>query len=108
MHVGDLDGTAVRLTSSSWRFTVNIKIHDTDELKVPGVLVTGYWGAATRQVSCTTGSGGACRVAKRFATKRTSGTFTVDSVTGSFEYHAADNHDPDGDSRGTSITVARP
>ncbi len=109
MHVGDLDGAAVTLSAASWRLTVTVKVHDQAEMKVPGVVVAGHWGTSTKVVSCTTGTGGACKVSKKFATKRTSATFTVDSVSGgSLAYQPAANHDPDGDSTGTSITVARP
>jgi hypothetical protein len=36
-------------------------------------------------------------------------TFAVDGVAhSSLTYDATDNHDPDGDSDGTSITVSKP
>ena len=36
-------------------------------------------------------------------------TFTVVNVThATFTYKSADNHDPDGDSNGTAITLSRP
>jgi hypothetical protein len=40
--------------------------------------------------------------------KKTSATFTVTGVSASgFSYNAA-NHDPDGDSNGSSIAVVKP
>jgi hypothetical protein len=35
-------------------------------------------------------------------------TFTVVSINGSTAYQPSQNHDPDGDSTGSSITVAKP
>jgi hypothetical protein len=40
---------------------------------------------------------------------RTSATFTVTNVAaGGLTYSASANHDPDGDSNGTSITMLKP
>jgi hypothetical protein len=39
---------------------------------------------------------------------RTSVTFTVTNITSSLTYAATSNHDPDGSSNGTSITVIKP
>jgi hypothetical protein len=48
-------------------------------------------------------------VDKRFARSRASALFTVTIVQATgYGYRAAANHDPDADSTGTKITVARP
>jgi hypothetical protein len=45
----------------------------------------------------------------RIRNNRNSVTFTVNNVTRSgFTYQASANHDPDGDSNGTSIIVLQP
>jgi hypothetical protein len=50
-----------------------------------------------------------CTVSKRYRKAKASVTFRVTSVTypGAM-YASGANHDPDGDSDGTSIVVARP
>jgi hypothetical protein len=109
MHVGDLDGAAVRITSRKWESRVTIRAHDDSEVLLPGVLVTGRWNSSSTTVSCTTDANGACTIAKRWASSRASIMFTVVSLAVSGKtYETGDNHDPDGDSNGTSITVNRP
>lgn len=107
MHVGDLDGSAAP-SGKNWVATVAVTVHDGSEAVLAGVTVTGTWGGRS-STTCTTGSGGSCSVSKRFAGKTASATFTVTglSLSGS-TYEAAANHDPDGDSNGTSVTVLRP
>jgi hypothetical protein len=71
--------------------------------------VSGAWsGGATS--SCTTNGSGRCSVSRSGIPKSTgSVTFTVSSVAlGTFVYKPANNHDPDGDSTGTAITVSKP
>jgi len=64
----------------------------------------GNFGAS----SCTTNASGQCTVRRSWLTN-SSATYTVSNVThGSLAYEAGGNHDPDGDSDGTQITVARP
>jgi hypothetical protein len=48
-------------------------------------------------------------LAKRYAKKKASVSFSVTSLQLSgVTYTAADNHDPDGDSTGTAVTISRP
>jgi len=109
MHVGDLDGASVRISSRKWESRITIFTHDPSEALLPGIVVTGRWNSSSLTVSCTTGTNGACTIAKRWTSSRASVTFTVVSLAGSGKtYEAGDNHDPDGDSTGTSITVTRP
>jgi len=60
--------------------------------------------------SCTTNGSGQCAVSKPGIPKKTgSVTFRVVNVAqATLTYKSADNHDPDGDSNGTSITVSKP
>ena len=66
----------------------------------------GYGGPA----NCATDGNGRCTVSTGNIWKRNrKATFAVSDVTHStFTYAPAGNHDPDGDSDGTSITVTRP
>jgi len=108
MHVGDLDGSkALKGKSGRWEVSVTVTIHDADHNLVANATVTGEWsGATTGTVSGTTGSDGTVT----FSTGNMSGgdsvTFTVTGVThDTLTYDDTANHDPDGDSDGTSITV---
>ena len=111
IHVGDLDGSATR-KGRNWTAAVTIRIEDGDHAPVAGAVVTGSWSAgASGNASCTTGASGTCTVqkAKLSMTSVAGVTFTVTGATlAGRTYQAAANHDPDGDSTGTSITVLRP
>lgn len=111
MHVGDLDRAASNVNNSFWRASVTITVHDSNENPVASATVSGSWsGGTSGSASCTTNSSGQCTVQKNLSKSRVSSvTFTVNNVTRSgYTYNAGANHDPDGDSNGTSITVNRP
>lgn len=111
IHVGDLDATSSR-SGRNWTARVTIRIHSGTEGAVSGAVVTGTWSdGASGSASCTTGSTGACTVQKTKLPRASvaSVTFTVTSVTRSGSVYASgSNHDPDGDSTGSSILVLRP
>jgi subtilisin family serine protease len=110
-NIGDLDGS----TSSSGRFwsaKVTIRVENASHVALSGVVVTGSWSnGTTGSASCTTNTSGLCSVQKAKLTRAgvASVTFTVTGATRSgFTYTAGSNHDPDGDSDGTTIVVVRP
>ena len=75
--------------------------------------VTGSWSGngVSGTSSCTTNSSGQCSVQKgSLSTANTPNvTFTVTNVTKSgWTYQSGSNHDPDGDSNGTAITITKP
>jgi hypothetical protein len=109
MHVGDLDGVTVSM-GNTWNATITITVHDAAHLPVSGAVVTGSWSSgASGSGSCTTNASGQCSVSKNVRNSSNSVTFTVTNVTKSgFSYNAAANHDPDGDSNGTTIVVNKP
>lgn len=108
LHVGDLDGASVPSGSSRWNATVTVAVHDAAHTPLAGATVTGSWGGGA-SATCVTNAAGTCSATRRFSNRRASATFTVTSVTlAGYTYAAASNHDPDGDSTGTSITIARP
>jgi subtilisin family serine protease len=111
LHVGDLD-RATSTSGKSWTAKVTIRIHDAAHAGVSGVVVTGTWSAgASGTSSCTTGTNGACTVQKTKLARSSvaSVTFSVTAATRSgWTYTPAANHDPDSDSTGTVIVVARP
>lgn len=111
MHVGDLDGSASNLTSKQWRASVTITVHDSNENPVSGATVQGSWSnGASGSTSCTTNSSGQCTVSKNLSRSRVSSvTWSVSNVTKSgMTYNSSANHDVDGGTNGSTITVYRP
>ncbi len=110
LHVGDLDGTTTS-SKSKWNASVTILVHNVNENPVANATVSGAWSnGTTGTASCITNASGICQITKNgLNTKTTSVTFTVSNVSLSgFTYNAAANHDPDGDSNGTSLTISKP
>ena len=109
IHVGDLDDTSITLTSTKWRARAQIRVHDGTHATLSGVVVRGRFGPNGAIVSCTTGTAGACTLKRDLKSSRLSIQFVVVSLSKStYSYIAANNHDPDGDSNGTTIVVTRP
>jgi hypothetical protein len=110
MHVGDLDASSTPGTGNRWNASVTITIHDSNENPLANATVSGTWSSGTTgSGSCVTNSLGQCTITKNNISKVSTVLFSVTNVThSSNSYNAAANHDPDGDSNGTSITVYRP
>jgi hypothetical protein len=109
LHVGDLDDTSITLSSSKWRARAQIRVHDGEHVVVAGVVVRGRFGPNGAIISCTTGTAGACTLTRDLKRTRLSINFVVVGLSKStYTYLAANNHDPDGDSNGSTITVTRP
>jgi thermitase len=110
VHVGDLDGSASG-QGARWTATVTIVVHDGNHGPVSGITVAGTWSSgASGGGSCVTGAAGQCQVSKQPQKNAASVTFSVTGLTGptGVSYAPGSNHDPEGDSTGTAITVARP
>ena len=110
-HVGDLDRGAVSLGAGFWRGSVNVQVHDGNHGAGAGATVVGTWtGGYSGSGGCTTDNTGRCTVSSGSISKGAkAATFTVTGVQHStMTYNAAANHDPDGDSNGTSIAVRKP
>lgn len=109
IHVGDLDRSSISLSATRWRARATIRVHDGDHALLPGVVVRGRFGPNGATITCTTGTGGGCTLSRDLKKTKVSIVFTVLGLTkASYTYVAASNHDPDGDSNGTKITVTRP
>jgi hypothetical protein len=109
MHIGDLDGTGVA-RKNQWQVVVTITVHDAAERPVANATVRAAWGEGlSGTVSCTTDNSGQCVVTSANINRKYSSVgYTVTGVTHArLAYQAADNRDPDGDSDGTRITIAR-
>jgi len=109
MHVGDLDRSSISLSATRWRARATIRVHDGGHAVLPGVVVRGRFGTNGAALTCTTGTGGGCTLTRDLKKTRASIVFTVLRLSkASYVYVSASNHDPDGDSNGTKITVTRP
>jgi hypothetical protein len=111
VHVGDLDGSSTLNNGGRWNAIVSILIHDINENPVVGAIVNGVWsGGVTGGATCTTDANGRCNVTKsNIKSNIGSVILTITNVTNeSSIYQPDDNHDPDGDSDGTSITIYKP
>lgn len=111
MHVGDLDASSSNSNGNRWNAHVTITVHDDSENPVANATVSGSWSnGANGSGSCVTDGAGQCTITRNNVKgNRSSVTFTVTNVThASNSYDAGDNHDPDGDSNGSTINVNRP
>jgi hypothetical protein len=110
--VGDLDGQAVKVQKGNWKAVVTITVHDANHNAVANAFVIGSFyqdGTDMGTFSCDTGVEGNCTVdSGPMSKKQGQVTFTVTDVThATLSYDPTANHDPDGDSDGTNITVGK-
>lgn len=110
LHCGDLDATRSS-AGSTWQAHVTVSIHDANHTALTGALVQGRWsGGLSATKSAYTGPNGTVTFATGPIAKRNgSVTFEIiEVISGGLDYHSAANHDPDGESNGTRITVQKP
>jgi PKD repeat protein len=107
MHVGDLDRASTS-QSTKWTAIVTMTVHDSNHGPVANAAVSGYWNNGSTG-SCTTNASGQCTVSRSgILNTKTSVSFTVANVArATLVYRPAENHDPDSDSNGTTVTVTR-
>lgn len=111
LHVGDLDGTGSPAAAGKWNASVTVSVHDALEVPVSGVVVSGTWsGGTSGTATCTTSASGTCTLTKSaLKSSVASVVFTVNGLArAGYLYGAGANHDPDGDSGGTTLTVTKP
>ena len=107
MHVGDLDGYSEKRSKGNWEAIVTITVHNSAHTPVAGVVVNAQWNnnGSTWTDSGETDSNGKCTLLSGILPRnRTIATLTV---TDMLDYEPGENHDPDGDSDGTTITVSK-
>ena len=111
MHVGGIDGGKEN-NKSRWRANASFTIHDANHSPVSGAIVSYSWSSRDASGSdvCTTDGTGQCPSdwTPHLRKRNKSVTFTIDSVASSLQYQSAENHDPDSDSDGTTITIVKP
>lgn len=107
VHVSDLDAVTA-ISGSTWNARVTMTVRDAAEQPVAGATVTGTWNGNIFR-SCVTDGGGTCTlVSPVLYLNRRWYTFVVSNLSGSgMAYDAGANHDPDGGSSGTRITIVR-
>jgi len=107
IHIGDLDCVSTN-NANTWTASVTITVHDMSHAAVANAAVSNVWNDGT-VASCTTNALGRCVVVKSGIARRISTVrLTVTNVALAMcAYRPADNHDPDGESDGTTITVPR-
>ena len=108
MHVGDIDGATAK-KGKNWTASLTVVVHDGSHAPLSGVVVSGSWSDGTT-ASCTTSSSGSCTLPTRTFNRNTASmSFAVTGLSKSgYSYQSSANHDPDGDSNGTVITLNRP
>jgi subtilisin len=108
MHVGDLDGTSnLKGKSGKWSAIVMVTVHDSNHAAVSNATVSVSWSTG-KTASGTTDSNGQVSFDSGVSNGgSTSITLTVENVTHATLTYDKANHDPDGDSDGTSITVSK-
>ena len=107
MHIGDLDRASTS-QSGSWTGRATIAVHDDNHNPVANATVSGSWGTSGAG-SCTTSASGQCTASQPGIPMKTANvTFTVVNVThATMTYKPTNNHDPDADSNGTTISVSK-
>jgi hypothetical protein len=111
VHVGDLARIGRLQPRGYWQAQVSVLVHDQSHARVANATVTGIWsGGASGTSTCTTTTSGRCLVKKtKLAGDVPSVTFTITNITRTgYTYSPVDNHDANGDSNGTAITVIKP
>lgn len=104
-HIGDLDGSR-KIGTSSWTARVVIVVHDGDENRLGGAVVSYEWGDGAVG-TCTTNTKGRCTASRKVALSTGSTTVTIVSITSPNAYQPSANHDVDGSSSGTSIAISK-
>ena len=117
MHIGDLDTTNDGSRRGLWWLEYTILVHDAAENPVANAQVEFFWSDSEETPRyCWTDDSGLCRdefgeivTGYQYASFMCELTLTVvDILHDSLLYEASENHDPDGDSDGTSITDCNP
>jgi hypothetical protein len=110
LHRGDLDRVSVAQSGSKWRATVTGTMHNGEEAPVQGASVSARWsnGAIASGVTDTNGQF-TFTLSNLSRQNAVSATLTLTHLThATLTYDTSANHDPEGDSNGTSIVVLKP
>ncbi|HET7698349.1 MAG TPA: PKD domain-containing protein [Vicinamibacterales bacterium] len=106
MHVGDLDGLSTQATRPWSVLEVSLVVHDGDHRPVANARVVGMWSTGESR-NCATDAAGRCAVAAAVRGSQAGVSFTIQRVEHALYVYRGNNHDPDGDSDGTTFTFKR-
>ncbi len=108
IHIGKLIQHVKELgKGAKVKVSVELNVHDSSHDLIAGASVSGLWSDTSGPIACTTGATGSCVFETGPLDVPGSVTFTVTGITyEGHDYEPAVNHDADGDSDGTSITVS--
>jgi hypothetical protein len=112
MMVGDIDSVTAATGGGTWRAQVVLRVHNSSDLPVVNAIVSLHWDPSIgAPSSCTTNGAGVCAVATDRINRDAvpSFRFTIANISHpAYPYVSSLNHDVEGDSDGTSITVSAP
>ncbi len=104
-HVADLAASTKKI-GKRVKVSVEVHVHDSAHNPVADATVSGQWTGDIGSVSCVTGRTGSCAAQTDPLASPGSVTFTVAGIADAGEpYEPIMNHDLNGDSNGTSVTV---
>lgn len=105
-HVGDIDAVFIN-EGPTWSTRITVTVHDGSHLPIAGADVDSTWsgGASGSQSGTTDGVGQVTFQSPSIPKRNGTITLTVDYVDSASVYDPSLNHDPDGGSNGTTITV---
>jgi hypothetical protein len=108
VHVVDLEGSTESLPGGDWRATVEVTVHDSNDIPLQGAKVWVEWsGISTSQF---TGSNGKTTFNTNLDSSIPNVVFSVEDIS-EIEpevYTPSYNEDLDGDSDGTTLTLEQP
>ncbi len=108
VHIGDLDGTSIN-NGRTWTAEVIVTVHDGSHNPVSSATVNVSWSIGNSDSKITNNDGQVTFSVSNIHKSNGSTTLTVNEVShDDYSYDSSANHDPDGDSDGTSITVYKP
>jgi PKD repeat protein len=106
MHIGDLDAMTTG-EKNSRSALVRIAVHTSKHTPLGTALVSASWSDGT-PASCITDLSGYCTIGRQYSTSKPIVSLSVIGVSKeSYVYVPAANHDPNGDSNGTTIAISR-
>jgi subtilisin family serine protease len=106
-HVGDMNGSSRNLKKGRWQADARITVHNASHDVVSGAQVSGTftWTGGTSSGECTTGSAGTCVMSAQLPNATSGASFAVTQL--SPNYAPSLNHDPGGDSDGTTVWIPK-
>jgi hypothetical protein len=108
VHVVDLEGSTESLPGGDWRATVEVTVHDSNDIPLQGAKVWVEWsGISTSQF---TGSNGKTTFNTNLDSSIPNVVFSVEDIS-EIEpevYTPSYNEDLGGDSDGTTLTLEQP